>query len=77
MTTCEACGEPCTATVLDDSFDHEFGTETILSAGSSCCEADAVDSDGHTITYADLRREAAEARAEREYEDRQDWEDRP
>ena len=37
---CGFCHCECTMEVEDNSFDHAFGTETILTPVSDCCEAD-------------------------------------
>jgi hypothetical protein len=37
---CTKCGEQCTPCKVDESFDHEFGTEVVVFYLSDCCEAD-------------------------------------
>lgn len=36
---CGECGCECQARIVDDSYDHEFGTEVVIYVASECCEA--------------------------------------
>jgi len=40
---CNECGEGCRAVVIDNSFDHAFGTEHLYDNGSPCCHAEVVE----------------------------------
>lgn len=43
MYKCAECGEPCLVDKIDDSFDHEYGTEVVICYASSCCSARILD----------------------------------
>lgn len=51
---CSECNEKCKPVWVDDSFDHEFGTETIKYIASDCCEADIVSDSGEPFTQKEL-----------------------
>lgn len=54
---CGKCGFKCQAVIVDDSFDHEFGTEKDIYIASDCCEADVFEDEGlvFKILVSDVR----------------------
>lgn len=40
---CSECEEPCREIPIDESYDDHFGTVTVWSTGSDCCQAEVID----------------------------------
>lgn len=52
---CKECGEECEIHVLNESFDHEFGTEKIILYVSACCHETIMES-GREVSQVQLER---------------------
>lgn len=43
MYKCAECGDVCLVEKIDESFDHEFGTEEAIYYVSDCCNSKIID----------------------------------